>query len=276
MAAKKRQSKPGSRRQTGHQTGVQARADASQTTKDAARPDAGMKKENGRLVGLSLAGVVLSIVISFPPLSPLLTTLPVVKPLLGRVRAKKYDAVTAVFVRWALTVYLTVLVSAAFVRDRMLASFPFAADAAGAVEQALAGSGGPPVGLVYIAVGLLAFAVLAAVSVGIAGCVLASVALGAAAASTAVLFTHGNNVLLIALVALPPWQWALLAAAAFSFAPAAAWGGWRLLRLVDEEPERTWLTRRALIVAGLFALALLLRLTLASPYLSLVRHWTVL
>jgi hypothetical protein len=271
MAAKKQQSKIGSRRKTG----VQAPANASQTTKNAGGLDAGMKKENGRLVGLSLAGVLLSIVISFPPLSPFLSTLPVVKPLLGRVRAKKYDAATAVFVRWALTVYLTVLVSAAFVRDRMLASFPFAADAASAVEQALTGSGGPPAGPVYIVVGMLAFAVLGAVSVGIAGCLLTSVALGAAAASTAVLFTHGNNVLLIALVALPPWQWALLVAGAFSFAPAAAWGGWRLLRLVDEEPDRTWLTRRALIVAGLFVLALLLRLTLAFPYLSLVRHWTI-
>lgn len=223
---------------------------------------------------LSIAAVVLSIVVAIPMLSSLITTLPIVRPLLRRARGKKHDELVALFARWSLTVYLTVLVSATFVRDRMLSSFPFAADIAAAAEQSLAGAGGPPAGPVYIVLGFVVFVGLSAISAGIAGCVLGSVALCAAAAGTAVLFAHGNNILTVALIALPPWQWAMFVACVVVFGPASLYGAWRVLRLTDLEPDRTWLTRRAAVAGGLLVLAILFRLFLSSPYLSLVRHWT--
>ena len=232
-------------------------------------------RENGRMIGLTVAGVVLSVAIAFAPLSPLLVTAPVVRPLLRRVRKGDGAAATGALWRWALAAFLTILVSTAFVRERVFSAFPFAPQAARAMEQAIAG-GGAPVGLEVIVVGMIAFAGLAAASLGIAACLLMSVALGTAAAAASVLFTHGNNVLLISLVAFPPWLWSLLAAATLGFVPAVATGASRWYRTGAELMESDRMKRRAIIAGGLFLLAVLLRLTLAGPYLALVRHWTVL
>jgi hypothetical protein len=232
-------------------------------------------KENGRLIGLTVLGTVLSVAIAFPPLSPLIVTAPVIQPLRRRVRAGERAAVSAAFWRWALTVFLTVLVSTAFVRDRVFSSFPFASQAAVAMEQAIAGAGSAPVGITHIVVGMVAFLGLATASLGIAACVLMAVALGTAAAAAAVLFTHGNNVLLISLVACPPWLWAAFAAATIGFAPAVAAGGIKWFRVGADMVDYEWLKRRAVIAGGLFLLAVLLRLIAAGPYLSLIRLWTV-
>jgi hypothetical protein len=248
----------------------------AETPHRSTQKEARISKENGRLIGITMLGVVLSLVFAVPPLSPIFTTLPVVRPLLRRVRAGERAAATGAFWRWALTVFLTTLVSGAFVRQRMLSSFPFADQAARAMEQVLAGSGGAaPAGLAEIIVGLAAFLLLSAASLGIAGCVLMSVALGAAAGAAVVLFTHGNNVLLIALVACPPWLWALLAAAVLSFVPALTFGGSRWFGIVASMMDRDWLRRRAIMSGGLFLLAILLRIVLTGPYLALVRLWTV-
>jgi len=232
--------------------------------------------ENGRLVGLTLAGTVLSLVIALPPLSPLLLTAPIVRPLLRRGRKGNPTAATGALWRWALTVFVTILVSAAFVRDRMLSAFPFASEAANTMNQAISGAGGAPVGFGEIVLGTVAFVALAAASMGLAACLIMSIALGTAAAAASVLFTHGNNVLLISLVACPPWQWAQFAAAALAFVPAVAVGGAKLYGIRVPVEAGEWLKRRAVIAGGLFLAAVLLRLILAGPYLALIRKWTVL
>lgn len=252
------------------------RAESAPLHRSKSQKDSRIAKENGRLIGLGLLGVLLSIVVSFPLLSPLLTTAPIARPLLRRLRAGEHAPATGAFLRWAATIFLTVLVSTAFVRDRVLSSFPFADVAARAAEQMLAGSGGAPAGFVYIVTGFIAFVVLCAASYGIAACLLASIALGTSAVTAAVMYTHGNNVLLITLVALPPWQWALFAAATVAFTPAAMAGGSKLYGIGARELDREWIRRRAIIVSVLLVVALLSRLLLANPYLALVRHWTVL
>jgi len=232
-------------------------------------------RENGRIVGLGIVGVALSVAIAFPPLSVLLSTAPIVRPLLRRTRAGDAGAVTGAFWRWALTVYLTILVSAAFTHERMLAAYPFASGSAEAVERALSGDGALPAGVLYLVVGLVVFIAFAAGSLGIAACVLMTVALGMTAAAAAVVFAHGHNGLVVALVAVPPWLWAVVLAAVFALAPAALTGGakWYGVGNADLEPE--WLKRRAIIVAGLLVLAVVLRLTLAGPYVVLLRHCTI-
>jgi hypothetical protein len=231
--------------------------------------------ENGRLIGLTLAGTVLSLVIAFPPLSPLLLTAPVVRPLLRRVRSKDPAAATSALWRWALTVFVTILVSGAFVRDRMLSAFPFASQAANAMEQAISGAGAAPVGFAEVILGTVAFVALAAASLGVAACILMSIALGTAAAAATVLFSHGNNVLLISLVACPAWQWAQFAAATLAFVPAVAVGRAKLYGIGVPADAGEWLKRRAIIAGGLFLAAVLLRLILAGPYLALIRNWTL-
>ena len=226
-------------------------------------------------MGLGFLAVVLSVAVSFQPLSPLLTTAPVVKPFLRRLRAGKHGAATNALLRWALTVFLSILLCAVFVKDRAVSSFPFAQTAADSAEQMIAGAGAAPAGFVYILAGLLTFVGLSAVSLGIGACLLASVAIGAAAGATITLYAQGNNILLMALVALPPWQWAVFAAALLLCVPSAGAGARKLYKMEVGKPDAVLLKQPGLIAGGLLLFALLCRLALAGPWLSLVRSWTV-
>jgi hypothetical protein len=232
-------------------------------------------KENGRVVTLTVAAVVLSIVISVPFLSPLLLTAPIVRPLIRRIRSGDVGNTDGAFLRWAITLFVSILVSAAFVRDRMVASFPFASDAARVAELTLAGIDGPPAGFVYLVVGIVAFVVLAAASLGIAACLLGSIALAVSAVVASVIYAYGTNVVLITLVAIPPWQWALFAASTLAFTPATILGGSRFYGIDAGSVAWEGLKRRSMIIAGLIVLSVVLRLALAGPYVSLVRNWTV-
>ena len=234
-----------------------------------------VSRENGRLVSLGFAAVVLSVALSFPPLSPLLLTAPVVKPFLRRLRAGKHGSATNALLRWALTIFFSILICAAFVKDRALSSFPFAQTAAESAGQMIAGSGSVPAGYMFIVAGLLAFVALSAASLGIGACLLFSITIGFAAGGAIALFANGNNLLLIALVALPPWQWAVLASALLLCVPAAAIGARKLYKMAVPEPDFASLKPRAVIAGVLVLLALLFRLALAGPWLSLVRSWTV-
>jgi hypothetical protein len=178
-------------------------------------------------------------------------------------------------VRWAVTVFLSVLLCAVFVRDRVLDSFPFTAAAAAAAQRMLEGPAGAPAGWLYLIAGTAGFVVLSAATMGIGACLLAAVALGAAAGLTVVVYEQGTNILLMTLVALPPWQGAMFASAVLFFAPAGAAGARLLYKkdTVDRTPERR--QHRLYVAVGLFVLALLLRLALAGPWVSLVRSWTV-
>jgi hypothetical protein len=234
-----------------------------------------ISRENGRIVSLGFLAVVLSIAVSFQPLSPLLTTAPVVKPFLRRLRAGKYAAATNALLRWAITVFLSILLCAVFVKDRALSSFPFAQTAAESAWQMIAGVDFVPAGYVYILAGLLAFVGLSAASLGIGACLLASVAIGMAAGGAITMFEHGNNLLLMAFVAIPPWQWAMFAATLLLCVPSAAVGARRLYKINVGEADAVLLKRRGLIAGGLVLLALLCRLALAGPWVSVVRSWTV-
>lgn len=246
----------------------------SETGAPRARPPLAAR-ENGRLVGLGFLSVVLSVILSVQPLSVLLTAAPAVQPLRRRILAGDSALVTRGLLRWAVTVFLSVLLCAVFVRDRVLDSFPFASSTATAAQRMLDGQAGAPVGWLYLTAGLAGFVILSAATTGIGALLLAAVALGAAAGLTVVVFAQGTNILLMALVALPPWQWAMFAAAVLLFAPAGAEGARFLYKkdTVDRNPERR--KHRLYAAAGLFVLALLTRLALAGPWVSLVRTWTV-
>jgi hypothetical protein len=234
-----------------------------------------VNRENGRLVGLGAAAVVLSVAVSFQPLSPFLLTAPVVKPLLRRLRAGNFGSATEALLRWALTVFLSILFCAVFVFDRTLSSFPFARSAAESAGQISAASGGVPGGYLFILAGLLVFVGLSAASLGIGACLLFSIAIGFSAGGAIALFADGTNLLLISLVALPPWQWAAFATALLLCVPAASIGAHRLFKMNIPEPETAWLKQRVVIAGGLVLLALICRLALAGPWLSVVRSWTV-
>ncbi len=227
------------------------------------------------MVSLGFLAVVLSVALSFQPLSPLLLTAPVVNPFLRRLRAGKYGLATSALLRWALTIFLSIVVCAVFVKERALSSFPFARSAAESAGQMIAGSGSVPAGYIFILAGFLAFVGLSAASLGIGACLLLSIAIGFSAGGAIALFADGNNLLLITLVALPPWQWAVFAAVLLICVPAAAIGARRLFKMDVPEPETAWLKQRVMIAGSLVLLALLCRLVLAGAWLSIVQAWTV-
>lgn len=232
--------------------------------------------ETSRLVGLSIAAVVVAVVISFAPLTPLIVTAPLVPVLFKRSRTARHGAVTGMTVRWVISVFLTALVASAFVPDRVLDSFPYAVRSAENVRSWLTGlSSGSPAGYSYILGGMAAFVIASVVSAGVLGCVLWSIGLGTCAAAASYLYSQGINVVQITLVAVPPWQIALFAAGLFALAPAAAFSRRHVFRRGEDDLEWQPLRRHVYVAAGLFVLSLLLRLAVAGPYLALVRRWTI-
>lgn len=238
--------------------------------------DSPVARDNNRLTGLGFLAVVLSVAVSIQPLSVVLLTAPAVLPLRRRILDAKQGSATTGFVRWALTVFLSILACAVFAKDRVLSSFPFARDAFGMIESTILGGSGAPAGIVYILAGFAGFVALSAFSTGIAACLLASVAIGAAAGTVIPLYEYGDNLLQSTLIALPPWQWLLFAAAILSFEPAGRIGARLLFKSEPDGTRPEGTLRRWYFAGGLFVLALLLRAALAGPWVSLVRAWTVL
>jgi hypothetical protein len=234
-----------------------------------------LARENAGLAGLGFAAVVLSVMVSFQPLSPFLVAAPAVWPLRRRIVAGQPESATGGLIRWAVSVFLSILVCAVFVKDRVLSSFPFAGAAADLAERMLAGESVAPAGFLYIVAGLAGFVALSAVSLGIGACMLASVAIGAAAGVTIVLYVHGTNLLLITLVALPPWQWLMFAAAVLLFAPAAGTGARLIYRKQTETADGNRVKRQLYTAGALVLISVLVRTVLAGPWISLVRMWTV-
>lgn len=257
------------------------------STRDNKRPDHGApapkdaathRTESGRVIGLSIAAVVIAVVIALPVLTPLITAAPIVWIVIRKLRAGGLTTAGLVL-RWALTLFLTALVSMAFVWDRTIASFPYAASAVDAMRQTLAGTAGPPAGFVFLALGMVIFAGLCIVSAGILGCVAGSVALGAAAAAAAVLYRSGDNIFQLLLVTVPWWQLAFYAAAIFALPPLVMISRATVLRWLPASGKTVFEWRRArksLAIAGaLWLVAIVLRLALASSYLRLVNRWTL-
>ena len=227
------------------------------------------------LVGTSLGAVLLAVVISFAPLTPFLVTAPLAYVLLKKTKLSEHQLVTAVFVRWSLTVFFTALVASSFVTDRVAGSFPFAGGAAENVVSFLSGgSAGPTAGFLYITVGAAIFIVAGLLSAGILAYLVWAAALGVSAAAAAVLYTHGNNIVQITLIALPPWQIALFAAGMFAAAPVGAFSRRYVYKKNPAGADWGDLRRYVLAAAGLFVLSLLLKLTVSGGYTALVRHWT--
>jgi hypothetical protein len=237
------------------------------------------RTEAGRVVGLSVAAVVIAVVVGLPPLTPLITTAPIAWIVIGRLRAEAGAAPSGLFLRWALSVFATALISTAFVWDRAVQSFPYAASAVGAMRQLLAGNADPPGGFVFLTLGMVIFVALSTVSAGILGCVLGSVALGAGAVGAAAMYRSGDNVFQLLLVTVPWWQLAFYAAAIVALPALVSISRSTVLRRSTgggkTAPEWGRIRRDLAVAGGLWLGAIVLRLALASAYVRLLQRWTL-
>lgn len=244
------------------------------TDRDDAGPVRATTDSTSRVVVWTLLAGAVAASIGLRWLSPLVASAPV---LCFVIRSWPHlDAVATrnITIRWAVALLLTMLITSVFIPERTLASVPFGHGIEASAEEWLSGSGGPVRGVGWLLVAPVVYAALALVSAGVLGWVALAILVGNAAVHAAFVYARGYNVLQATLVAMPPWQWALLGGAVLSAAPLAdlslAWisrrGGVRLTPAAR---------RQILIAAALFVLAIVLRVGLAGPYTSLVQRWTV-
>jgi hypothetical protein len=232
--------------------------------------------QNGLTIALTIAAVVVAVVIAVPLLTPVIVTAPIIKLLVEKTRTGDQRAVTSGVLRWVISVFATTLVVSAFVPERVSDSFPFAANASEHMISWLAGSAStPPASYGYLFAGMAAFLTACLLSVGILGSLLWSITLGTSAVAAASLYAAGYNIVQITVIALPPWQISLFASALFVLAPLASLSRRIVFRKCENDFEWQVWRRHALVAGSLFLLSILLRLTIAGPYLALARHWTI-
>jgi hypothetical protein len=229
------------------------------------------------MVVAAIASVILSTAIAFKPITPILHASAVI-PFYYLAMVRNDFKWSAMLVgRWAVAVYLTILIIGVFVPERVARSLPAAIGTAEAVEAWINHpASAPPADFLYLVVGIMAFAVVCAASGGVLGFIPGSIAIGSAAYGALFLFRHGQNVVQISLVAVPLWHLSFLLSGIALLVPM----GYPLFKRrfhLATEPEGKRILRILLVSGvGLFLLSLLLRLTTASAWRSILDRWTLL
>lgn len=233
----------------------------------------GKEEASSRIVLLTLVAATIAAAAGQWWLSPFLVVAPFIhlQALGRRVSAERFDGLT---IRWAGTVLLTTLIATAFLPDQTRESVLAGSGLDAQVRGWLAGTGSPAWGLLWLAVVPVVVAAATLVSDGVAGWLLYGVLATQLAIHASVIYERGTNLVLSSIVAISPWQWALMAGLTLLIGPLRERSFVHFLGSAPAYgPEKA---RRRLMIAGaLFALALLLRLATAGLYTRLTGHWTV-
>lgn len=227
-----------------------------------------------RDVALTILAVCVSVWARSAWLSPLVLTAPLAF-YLARGAAADIDSRDALARRWSITVFITTMAAAALATPFALDSTPFAAELPLRIEQWLAGDGGPVLGARYMLVAGLATLILTAASAGIVGAMVLASILTLNAVAASLLISRGYNIVQMAFVAVSPWQWCFMVGLIALYTPLSVLSRERVLS--REGAPFVWQQhrKRVLVGAGLIILAFVLRVALATPYVALVRHWTM-
>lgn len=224
----------------------------------------------------TIASVILAALIGVGVVSPLLFAAAVFPFFHAALRFGDHRAGLLIVFRWALSLFVTLVIVGIFLPDRLGGSLPFAESAARSMQAWIAGSPSPPVDSRYMFWGMLVFLAGSVASGGLVGFVVGAVALGGAAYSALFVFRHGHNIFEAALVALPVWQLGLFIAGAFFIVPAAVFVFERFLGAEKRLEDRGRLRLYVYVGAGFFALSILLRYATAGAWRTLLDRWTVL
>jgi hypothetical protein len=226
------------------------------------------------MVLLTIASVILSSIIAVAWLTPLLHAGAVFPFFYSTMRSRGAGWSLTLVVRWAAAVLAATIAVGVFIPARMQASQLFSARVVSALEAWLTSAQAPPpADYSYILWGMVVFLVGSVVSGGLAGFVIGSLALGGAATGALFLFEHGENIVQIALTALPLWQWSLFACGALLLVPAATPFFDRFIKSAEEDrrPLRFYMYAGA----ACFVLSVLLRLTTAGVWQRILQRWTI-
>jgi hypothetical protein len=228
------------------------------------------------MVLLTIASVLVSTLVGVPWITPILHVGAVFPFYFRAMKQHRHRSSLALIARWAAAAFMTTMLLGAFVPGKVEESLLFSSASARVVESWLTSQGSPPANYPYLLWGLVAFLAGTVVSGGLAGFLMGSVAIGAAASGALFVFAHGNNVFQMMIVAIPPWQWSAFGCAAFLMVPAARPFFDRFV-----QTERVAEEKRVMVVfmyagASCFLLSIILRWATAGALHDLVRRWTIL
>ncbi len=227
------------------------------------------------MVLMTIASVFLSTIVAVKFLSPLFHTLAILPFFYATMREHSHQRSLTLVIRWALALLVTTIAIGAFVPGRVVESLPFAERTALAIEGWLIHDAAPPASYGYILWGTAVFVVATGASGGILAFILGSIALTGAASGALFLFENGVNIVQVAVIAIPIWQWSLFAACASLLVPAALPVFEFLFKAERVMEERRILLNYIYVGAGLFLLAVLLRLATADIWRQAVLRWTI-
>jgi hypothetical protein len=227
------------------------------------------------VVGATILSVFLSILIAVKVITPILLTAAIF-PFFFHVMKKGLHRRAAILTaRWAVTVFVCVVITGGFVSARAEKTFPYAKKSVDVIENWIAGTENtPPADLKMLLAGGLAFTAAAVASGGVIGFFLASLLLAGSACGSAFLFQHGDNIFHIALIAVQPWLVSFFAAGVFLMVPAA----FPLLHRFFHKaaPGNKQVLLRFLYAGiGFFLLSIVLRLATAGTWRALTERWTI-
>ncbi len=227
------------------------------------------------VVGASIVSVFLSILIAVKVVTPILLTAAIFPFFMRVMKRGLHGRAARLTARWAITVFVCVVIAGGFVTARAEKTFPYAKSSVDVIEDWIAGTNNtPPADYKILLGGGLAFAAAAAVSGGILGFVLASLALGSSACASAFLFQQGDNIFHIILIAVQPWLLCFFAACVFFIVPAAFPLLHRLLHK-DVPGDKQGLLHFIYFGTALFILSIVLRLTTEGAWKALTDRWTI-
>jgi hypothetical protein len=236
-----------------------------------------IKSSGNKMVLLTIASVILSVLIGLRALSPILHVAALFPFYYASMKQHRHSVTLVLAIRWTVALFVTILVVGAFVPSRTAASLPFSDSTVAALSSWLADSQSPPpADYPYLLWGMAVFLAGSVVSGGLIGLIVGSLALGSTAFGALFLFEHGTNVLVIALTAVPLWQWCLFAGGAFCLVPTALPFFERFLKIERVAEARYVLMTYLYIGAGFFLASLILRLAIAGLWHRLLQRVTVL
>jgi hypothetical protein len=233
------------------------------------KEDAAARGSSSADVFATVVAVVVSVLVGVAWLTPVIVTAPYVLYL------RRVPSTGGLFRRWAITVLVATAVAASFVPWHTFESVLMGHSMPHQTRLWMRGEAGPPLGARFMLVTGVLYAVAALAGAGVGGALVFSAALSINAVYAVNLTANGFNLVQVALVAIPPWQWCFLAGLYVLFEPLAAISRRRVIRRGSAGGAAGASTRTIAIGVGLVAVAVLLRLVATGAYTALVRRWTV-
>jgi len=229
------------------------------------------------MVFATFVSVVIAVLFGVGVISPVLFAAAVFPFFYGMMRRNDHRSGIRLVFRWAVALFLSLLIVGVFVPDRLGTALPLSGEAVRTVESWVQSQGAsPPADVRYLLWGMLAFLVASVISGGLLGFIIGAVALGGAAYAALFICRHGFNILQIALVAVPVWQLSLFAAGALLMVPMSLFVFERFFHINKRVEDWEHLRRYMYMGAGFFALSVALRYVAAGVWRTLLEKWTVL